>query len=291
MGKDGRGGFFCFNSALTQYRYLWEREQPTEARSLFAYGLLLPINISSRNYAHACRLLGHIALDLAQPKAALSAYQQALEIRQEIEKANSPPIADIYESIACSFTEQGNVLEAFKHLEKAETIHAEHDPLRMARTCAISAMTYLRAEQPDEALVALKKCWELQGLTEDQIIGSSYPKHNGDLVLLARIKYAQGLHSEAQQLAVKTISLRRDVYGDKSPRVADSMFLVARMQYASDQQTSTEVLGEIVQMSCGEKELQAHLDRSLWFLENPEQLPMSKKGKQESQHMIPWMLW
>ncbi|KAJ5943337.1 Tetratricopeptide-like helical [Penicillium verrucosum] len=90
-------------------------------------------------------------------------------------------------------------------------------------------MTYLRAEQPGEALEALKKCWQLQNLTEEQIIDSKYPKHSGDIVLLARIKYAQGLKPEAQQLASMTISIRRGLFGDKGPRVADSMFLVARM--------------------------------------------------------------
>lgn len=209
---------------------------------------------------------------------------------------NSPPIADIYESIACSFTEQGNAVEAFKYLEKAETIHAGHDPRRMARTCAIYAMTYLRAGHPDEALAALIKCWELQGLTEDQIIGSSYPKHSGDLVLLARIKYAQGLHPEAQQLALKTIALRRDTYGDHSPRVADSMFLVARMQHASNEPASnepasTEMLRGIVQMSRGAKELHGHLDRSLSGLDHPEKLAIREDGKEASPHMIPWMLW
>ncbi|KAJ5356660.1 Tetratricopeptide-like helical [Penicillium concentricum] len=251
--------------------YLWEREQPTTARYFFEYGLSLEISHSTRNYAHACRLLGHIALDLAQPDSALSAYQRALTVREKLEKENSPPIADVYDSIACSYTEQGMVTEAFQYLSKAAAIHNAHNPLHMARTHAIYAMTYLRAEQPEEALVALKKCWELQNLTEEQIIDSKYPKHSGDIVLLARIKYAQGLKPEAQQLASRTISIRRGLFGDKGPRVADSMFLVARMLVAADENVlAAKMLRAIVDMSRGVSEMQGHLARALWFLGSSE---------------------
>lgn len=256
-----------FSLALTLERYLWEREQPTTARHFFEYGLSLEISHSTRNYAHACRLLGHIALDLAQPDSALSAYQRALTVRQELEKENSPPIADVYDSIACSYTELGMVTEAFQYLSMAAAIHNAHNPLHMARTHAIYAMTHLRAEQPEEALVALKKCWQLQNLTEEQIIDSKYPKHSGDIVLLAKIKYAQGLKPEAQQLASRTISIRRGLFGDKGPRVADSMFLVARMLVAADENVlAAKMLRAIVDMSRGVSEMQGHLARALWFL-------------------------
>lgn len=256
-----------FYLVLTLKSYLWEREQPTTARHFFEYGLSLEISHSTLNYAHACRLLGHIALDLAQPDSALDAYQRALTVRRELEKENSPPIADVYDSIACSYTEQGMVTEAFEYLSKAAAIHNAHNPLHMARTHAIYAMTYLRAEQPGEALEALKKCWQLQNLTEEQIIDSKYPKHSGDIVLLARIKYAQGLKPEAQQLASRTISIRRGLFGDKGPRVADSMFLVARMLVAADENVlAAKMLRAIVDMSRGVSEMQGHLARALWFL-------------------------
>lgn len=307
-------GFFL---ALTYNRYLWEREQPTTARYFFDYGLSLEISHHTQNYAHACRLLGHIALDLAQPESALSAYQKALKIREELEEENSPPIADVYDSIACSYTEQGMVAEAFQYLSKAAAIHNAHNPLHMARTHAIYAMTYLRAEQPEEALEALKKCWQLQNLTEEQIIDSKYPKHSGDLVLLARIKYALGLKPEAQQLASRTVSIRRGVYGDKGPRVADSMFLVAQMLEAADENVlAAKMLRTIVDISRGVSEMQGHLARSLWFLGiserrlgdivSAERLKVealnerSKLGEREAlvenddncfKNLVGWMLW
>ena len=159
------------------------------------------------------------------------------------------------------------VTEAFQYLSKATAIHNAHNPLHMARTYAIYAMTHLRAEQPNEALAALKKCWQLQNLTEEQIIESRYPKHSGDIVLLARIKYTQGLRHEAKQLASRTIAIRRRLYGDKGPRVADSMFLVARISLATDENASAaNMLCAIIDMSRGASELQGHLARALWFL-------------------------
>jgi tetratricopeptide (TPR) repeat protein len=123
----------------------------------------------------AVRLLGHIALDPSQPRAAFEAYQETLTARLKHSDPNSPIIADVYDSIACAYTEIGDVSNAFAYLDKAKAIHLANDPNRMARTSAIYAMTYLRSGQPDQALKAIQKCWELQGLTEEQIAASQYP--------------------------------------------------------------------------------------------------------------------
>lgn len=261
--------------------------------------------------------MGHVALDLAQPESALTAYQKALEIKLELEDEDSPPIADVYDSIACSYTEMGKVKESFEYLAKAEAIHNAHNPLHMARTQAIYAMTYLRADQPAEALEALKKCWQLQNLTEEQIVDSDYPKHSGDLVLLARIKYAQGLQSEAQRLASQTVSIRRGIYGDHSPRVADSMFLSAQMLEAGDENMlAAKILRQVVDFSRGGSELHGHLVRSLWFLgilerrlgdvDSAERLqaealnernkldgvgPLNENVDQCFKSLVSWMLW
>ncbi|KAA8650149.1 tetratricopeptide repeat protein [Aspergillus tanneri] len=279
--------------------YLWEKEQPQAARSFFEFGLRLDISHSTKNSAQAYRLLGHIALDMAQPAVALSSYEQALNIRKSLEGPNSPSVADVYDSIACSYTEQGNVVDAFEYLLKAVNIHNANNPLLMARTQAIYAMTYLRAGQPDKALIALQHCWHLQDLTEEQVIQSKYPKHSGDIILLARIKYAQGLKEEAQQLASRTISI------------------LSRMLEADDENVlAARLLGEIVEMSRGVPEMQGHLARSLWFLaivedkmgesSTAEPLKAEAKnarnkicgnegmndiGNDSFMNLVPWMLW
>ncbi|KAL1855080.1 hypothetical protein Plec18170_004496 [Paecilomyces lecythidis] len=239
---------------------------PTMARHFFEFGLKLDINKSSENYAQAYRLLGHIGLDVAQPRAALSAYKKALSLRLEIEESDSPPLADVYDSIACSYAEIGDVDPAFENLSKARAIHYAHNPSHMGRTQVIYAMTYLRAGLPDDALASLQACWKLQGLTKDQIIISKYPKHSGDIVLLSRIKYMKGDKEEAQRLVSRTISMRKGVYGNKGPRVADSMFILARMLQADGENyLAAKLLREVVDMSRGVPEMQGHLARALWF--------------------------
>ncbi|KAJ3565063.1 hypothetical protein NPX13_g7632 [Xylaria arbuscula] len=159
--------------------YLWEKEQPTLAHSFLEFGLSLNIDKNSVVAAQAFRLLGHISLDLARPRAALRAYQEALAAGQRIEKPDPPPIADVYDSIACSLTEIGDVVEATKYLERAMSIHMGHDPLKRGRTEAIRALTFLRAGDSERSLEALQTCWELQGLKQEEVEASDYPKNSG----------------------------------------------------------------------------------------------------------------
>ena len=78
----------------------------------------------------------------------------------------------------------------------------------------------------------------MQNKTQTQIEESKYPKHSGDIMLLARIKYVQGQKDEGQKLASRTISIRKGLLGDKGPRVADSIFVVARMLEAEAKMSS-----------------------------------------------------
>ncbi|OPB44537.1 hypothetical protein A0O28_0028560 [Trichoderma guizhouense] len=133
--------------------------------SFFEFGLKVSHKFSSPITAQAYRLLGHISLDIAQPRAAVSAYQQALALREKIEARDSPPIADVCDSIACAYTEAGNVEHAFKYLEKATAIHNANDPSIMSRTLAIRATTCLRAGQAKYALDAIRECWRMQNMT------------------------------------------------------------------------------------------------------------------------------
>ncbi|GAD96166.1 hypothetical protein MGYG_02418 [Paecilomyces variotii No. 5] len=206
--------------------YLWETEQPTAARHFFEYGLQLNISKSSENYAQAYRLLGHIGLDVAQLHAALSAYKKALSLRLEIGDENSPALADVYDSIACSYAEIGDVDSAFENLSKAGDIHYAHNrPIWV-------------------------ECWKLQGLAMDQIMTSKFPKHSGDIVLLSRMKYMKGEKEEAQRLISRTI---------------DSMFILARMLQADGESyLAAKLLREIVDMSRDVPEMKGHLAWALW---------------------------
>ncbi|KAI0387825.1 tpr repeat-containing protein [Hypomontagnella monticulosa] len=298
--------------------YLWEKELPTQGRKFFEFGLDAKINPLGPNAAQAYRLLGHISLDMARPNAALEAYRKALAIRQKLEEPDSPPIADVYDSIACSYTEAGRTTDAFEFVEKATTIHLRHDASKMARTEAIRALTCLRAGQADESLEALRRCWELQGLTQEQIEKSKYPKHSGDIVLMARIKWQQGHKTEAQELASRTIAIRRGAFGEHGgPRVVDSMFIVGRMlQEKGEDVLAAKLFHEIIGMSGEMMEMKGHRARALWFLANAEEKIgdsssavrlrkeakevrsqiTSREGEDEDSNegfmkLVSWMLW
>ena len=247
-------------------RYLWESEQPSAAQPLFEYGLKLDINLTSLLSAQAYRLLGHIALDLARPRTALAAYKKALAAKEVLEEPNSPPIAAVYDSIACSLTETGNTAEALEWLIKADAIALAHASKRSARTMAIYAMTYLRADQPEKALESLLECWKLQGKAEKEISESKYPKHSGDIILLGRIKHAMGEKKEGQCLASRSLTMRRGTYGAKGPRVADSMFIIARMMEGDGEDiVASRMLTEVIQMSSNMAETKGHLARATWY--------------------------
>lgn len=259
-----------WNESLTiagPYSYLWEREQPTTARSFFDFGLSLDVDREDDICNPAVRLLGHIALDMAQPKAALDAYNETLAARLKLVPPDDPAIADVYDSIACALTEMADTVQACDYLERAVAIHKTKDPSRMARTDAILAMTYLRAGSADRALMAIRDCWRLQSMTEDQLEKSRYPKHSGDIVLLSRIRYAQGYRDSALELASKSITIRKGMLGDKGPRVADSMYLVAKMLVDEEKVASAvKLLREIIEMCQGLIEMRGHLARALWTL-------------------------
>ncbi|KAL8908947.1 MAG: hypothetical protein Q9207_000523 [Kuettlingeria erythrocarpa] len=237
------------------------------SRSFFEFGLSLGVDRDSELCNPAVRLLGHVALDLAQPKAALEAYNETLAACLKLVSANDPTIANVYDSIACAFTEMGDEVQALEILEKAVAIHQANDPTRMARTNAILAMTYLRAGNAEQALQTIQDCWRLQGLTKDQLEKSRYPKHSGDIVLLSRIRHLQGDRDSALELASKSIIMRKGMFGAKGPRVADSMYHVAKMLADGGKIASaTKLLRDIVEMSPGLIEMRGHHARALWTM-------------------------
>lgn len=287
------------------------------SRSFFKFGLSLGVDRDSELCNPAVRLLGHVALDLAQPKAALEAYNETLAARLRLVSANDPTIANVYDSIACALTEMGDEVQALAILEKAVAIHKANDPTRMARTDAILAMTHLRAGNAEQALETIQDCWRLQGLTEDQVEKSRYPKHSGDIVLLSRIRYMQGDRDSALELASKSIIMRKGMFGAKGPRVADSMYHVAKMLADGGKIVSaTKLLRDIAEMCPGLIEMRGHHARALWTLarletgvENPDEIQKLEQEAREIRNsiegretedvdtdedfakLVGWMLW
>ena len=242
------------------------------SRSFIEYGLSVGVDRTSLACNQAVRLLGHNALDMSQPVRALHAYTECLKSRRSLVDATDPTIANVLDSIACAHVELNDLPKAFEALEEATQIHYQNDPRRMGRTLFISAMAHLRAGDAEKSLDALNKCWELQGLTKDEVEKSRYPKHSGDLVLLSRIEALKGNKELSMQLVSKTISIRKDILGDKGPRVADSMYIVSAMLREDGKDAvAAKMLREIVDMGRGILEMKAQVARALWTLRGIEE--------------------
>ena len=247
--------------------------------------------------------MGHVLLDLARPRAALNAYREALAIRQKVDGPDTPAVADVYDSIACCHVEMGDVTQANQYIARAIAIHEACDSSKRSRTEAVRALALLRAKLPQEALVALQTCWELQGLGQDQIENSKYPKHSGDIVLLARIHWAQGEKEKARQLMTKATAMRRAMSGrDASPGVVDAMFHLALMLRNEDQDATVNLLQQIIQIIeiaqviCGDaQDMRGHLARALWFLagtgkdsssSNSERIQLRERAREELGRLV-----
>ncbi|KAH7323125.1 P-loop containing nucleoside triphosphate hydrolase protein [Stachybotrys elegans] len=253
--------------------YLWEREQPALAKVFFEFGVGLAKDISSTTAAQAHRYMGHVHVDLAQPQAALMAYNKALHLRKQQHGSDSPPVADVYDSVACAYAEGGDTEHAFEYLNRAKMIHNAHDQTKMTRTLAIRAMTHLRAGKPGEAQAAIQICWRLQNTTQAQIETSPYPKHSGDIMLQARIFSLQGKKTEAQKLILRAIEMRRAAYGESGgPRVADSLFHLAQIQADEGEvDSAAKTLKQVIDMSGDAARMKPHLARAYWFSANLEE--------------------
>jgi hypothetical protein len=129
-------------------------------------------------------------------------------------------------------------------------------------------MTCLRAGVADDALVALRECWRLQGMTQEQIEASEYPRHSGDILLLARILWFQCKRGDALQLAERVPHLRAAAYGREGGlRFWDAIFVKARMHDEDgDPEQAASTVRRVIALG-GEKgpELKPQRARAFWF--------------------------
>ena len=245
-------------------RFLWEREQPSTAQEFIHFGLSLVFDKATAPSAPAFMLLGHVALDMARPEIALQAYSEALSARLKSPAPNESEIGDVYDYIAYSLTELNNIQEALEYLKIDSAIRARNEPHLGATTSAISALAQLKSNDPQAALASLHKAWELQGLSQIAIEQSRNPKHSGDIMLMSRIQHALGNRQEALELVSKSIMIRKRVLGEKGPRVADSIYHLARLlREGNEAVLAAKLLRDVVDKSQGMREMDGQLGRAL----------------------------
>lgn len=195
----------------------------------------------------------------------IKSFSRNIGITIKLDSPDDPIIANFFDSIAYSYTEIDKASKALEYLDMANEIHFACDPKGMSRTKACYGMAYMRAKDYNRTLSALEDCWHLQNRTQEPIMTSKYPKHSGDILLLASIRYGQGDLPTALEITSKCITMCKDVLGNKGPRLADSTFFVATMLRETGKiAAAAQMLTETVHISLGLKELEAHLARAPW---------------------------
>ena len=86
----------------------------------------------------------------------------------------------------------------------------------------------LRIGRPNDAEEMLSRCPSLKDFSDQTFLETGNPRFSGDMVLLSRIRLAQGRPAEAIRLASKALAFRRKLLGNRL-KTCDSQYDVACM--------------------------------------------------------------
>ncbi|KAK1246392.1 hypothetical protein MKX08_000194 [Trichoderma sp. CBMAI-0020] len=206
--------------------YLYEREMYIVARGMIEQAISIFEDTNSLEYASAVDLGGLIDLDLAQPSKALAPFTRALEIRKAKFGLEDPFIAYSLNNIALAYTEMDELDHAFAAHQEAIRIRLQANSDRIGNSYSNLASLLLRMGRPEEAEETLAKCPTLKVFTDGTFLSTGNPRFSGDMVLLSRIRLAQGRSTDALRLASKALEFRRRLLGNRL-KTCDSEYDVA----------------------------------------------------------------
>ncbi|TGJ79179.1 hypothetical protein E0Z10_g9594 [Xylaria hypoxylon] len=229
--------------------YLYEREMYIIAREMVEQAIDIIKDTKSLGYASAIDLCGLIDLDLSQAARALEPFTRALEIRKVELGSEDPFIAYSLNNIALAYTEMGELELAYAAHQEAIDLRLKANSDRIGNSYSNMSSLLLRLGRPDEAEEMLARCPSLKGFTDETFINTGNPRFSGDMVLLSRIRRAQGRKVEALRLAPKALAFRRKLLGNRL-KTCDSQYDVASMLLDEDHSSSAiQLLEEIVSIS------------------------------------------
>jgi tetratricopeptide (TPR) repeat protein len=179
---------------------------------------------TSLAFASAVDLSGLIDLDMNNPSNALVLFNLALKVRENLLRPEDPLVASSFNNIALSYTEMGGLDSAH---EKALSIRLQAET-RVDNTYSNMSSLLLRMGKPNEAEEMMKKCPALKDFTDDSFINTGNPRYVGNMVLLSRIRLAQGRLDDAMRLASKALAFRQKFHGN-GLKTCDSQYDVSDM--------------------------------------------------------------
>lgn len=198
-----------------RFRYLYEREMYIIARRMVEQAISIFQDTTTLAYASAIDLAGLLDLDLAEPARALVPFKRALEIRKAQLGPEDPFIAYSLNNMALAYTEMGELELACAAHEEAINLRLNAKSDRIGNSYSNMSSLLLRLGRPDEAEEMLARCPSLKDFTDETFLSTGNPRFSGDMVLLSRIRRAQGRRSEALRLASKALAFRRKLLGNR----------------------------------------------------------------------------
>lgn len=120
--------------------------------------------------------------------------------------------------------------------------------------------------RPDEAEEVLGRCPSLRDFTDDTFLRTGNPRFSGDMVLLSRIRLAQGRAGDALRLASKALAFRQRLLGNRL-KTCDSLYDVARILHSQGHPASAiKLLKQLIDISESLNEGEGQLARALYKL-------------------------
>jgi tetratricopeptide (TPR) repeat protein len=172
-----------------------------------------------------------------KPAEALTSFYAALAIREKILGSSDPFIAFSLNNLAIAYTEVPDLLKAMSLHEKAIALRLQNKSDRIGNSYSNLSALLLRMNEPDQAEETLMKCPSLQGCTDETFLTADNPRFVGDMVLLSRIRRAQGRNDDALRLASKALAWRQKVHGDRF-KTCDSLYDVASLLHVQSRSAS-----------------------------------------------------
>ena len=222
----GKCGFFAAASGSNSCRYLYEREYYDIAKFMVDAALDNFVDKTTLAFATAVELSGLIIMDMNNHYEALHRFKEALKICEKLVEPKDPIIASHLVNVALAYTEMGNLLGAYEAHNLAIDIRLKNGSSRIGNSYSNMSSLLLRMGNAEEAEEMLKRCPSLKEFTDETFIKTGNPRFSGDMVLLSRIRYAQGRLDEALRLSSKALLFRQSLLGNRL-KTCDSLYDVA----------------------------------------------------------------
>lgn len=129
---------------------------------------------------------------MALPQQALFSFEQGLSVRQSVLSPSDPFIAFALNNLALAYTEIPNLTKAEELHKQAIDLRLQKNSDRIGNSYSNYAVTLLRMSKHDDAEKILMQCPSLKGCTDETFLAADNPRFVGDMVLLSRIRRAQG---------------------------------------------------------------------------------------------------